>query len=270
MVQLPKNFETYAEARKTGFLNMKNNTKNTLTFAEKHPRLNILIGMLFILIIIAIVLLSIYYIVEYIGIGVTNIISWLSSFASNLDAVIIVALITGTVSIIGVIISSIVAKSIDYKKARRTYLAQKREEPYAEFVEMIYKVQQNVKNKNSYGEKEMIADLSKFSKKITLWGSSKVVNKWVKFRENGANPNAATDNLFIMEDIMNEMRKDLGLKRVKKGNLLAFFVNDIKQVMKGNEKINPEIKQRIKCMKKLGFLTGIIMTKHCVSLLIEK
>lgn len=51
---------------------MKNNTKNTLTFAEKHPRLNILIGMLFILIIIAIVLLSIYYIVEYIGIGVTN------------------------------------------------------------------------------------------------------------------------------------------------------------------------------------------------------
>lgn len=82
----------------------------------------------------------------------------------------------------------------------------------------------------------MIADLSKFSKKITLWGSSKAVNKWVKFRENGANPNAATDNLFIMEDIMNEMRKDLGLKRVKKGNLLAFFVNDIKQVMKGNEK----------------------------------
>ncbi len=27
---------------------------------------------------------------------------------------------------------------------------------------------------------------------------------------------------------MNEMRKDLGMKKVKKGNLLAFFINDIK------------------------------------------
>lgn len=215
---------------------MKNNTQSTPTFAEKHPRLNMLIGMLLIVIIAAVGLLSIYYIFKYIGIGITNIASWLSSLASKLDAVIIVALITGTVSIVGVIISSIVSKSVDYKKARRTYLAQKREEPYAEFVEMIYKVQQNVKNENSYSEKEMTSDLSKFSKKITLWGSSKVVNKWVKFRENGTDPSLAKENLFIMEDIMNEMRKDLGLKKVKKGNLLAFFVNDIKQVMKGNKK----------------------------------
>lgn len=215
---------------------MKNDTQNTTTFAEKHPRLNMLIGMLLFLVMAAIGLILIYYIVKYVGIGITNIVSWLSSLASKLDAVIIVALISGTVSITGVIISTIVSKSIDYKKSRRTYLAQKREEPYAEFVEMIYKMQQNVKNKNSYGEKEMIADLSKFSKKITLWGSSKVVNKWVEFRENGTDPKSATENLFIMEDIMNEMRKDLGLKKVKKGNLLAFFINDIKQVMRGNKK----------------------------------
>lgn len=215
---------------------MKNDTQNTTAFAERHPRLNMLIGMLLFLVMAAIGLILIYCIVKYVGIGITNIVSWLSSLASKLDAVIIVALISGTVSITGVIISTIVSKSIDYKKSRRTYLAQKREEPYAEFVEMIYKMQQNVKNKNSYGEKEMIADLSKFSKKITLWGSSKVVNKWVEFRENGTDPKSATENLFIMEDIMNEMRKDLGLKKVKKGNLLAFFINDIKQVMKGNKK----------------------------------
>lgn len=34
---------------------------------------------------------------------------------------------------------------------------------------------------------------------------------------------------------MNEMRRDLGLRRVKKGNLLAFFVNDIKEIMKKNK-----------------------------------
>lgn len=152
--------------------------------------------------------------------------------ASKMDAVVIVALITGTVSIIGVIISSIVAKIIDYKKSRQEYLAKKREIPYGEFVEMIYKVQGNIKSEGSYTEKMMMDDLSKFSKQITLWGSSRVVNKWVKFREEGANPNAKSDNLFLMEDIMNEMRKDLGMKKVKKGNLLAFFVNDIKSILK--------------------------------------
>ena len=97
---------------------------------------------------------------------------------------------------------------------------------------MIYKIQQNIKNSGSYTEEMMLEDLSKFSRQITLWGSSKVVKKWVKFRENGPKPDMGTDNLFLMEEIMNEMRKDLGLKKVKKGNLLAFFVNDIKEVIK--------------------------------------
>ena len=81
----------------------------------------------------------------------------------------------------------------------------------------------------------MIKDLSKFSKKITLWGSTKVVKKWVEFREKGANSDAGVENLFILEEIMNEMRKDLGLRKVKKGNLLAFFINDIKEAMKNNK-----------------------------------
>ncbi len=105
---------------------------------------------------------------------------------SKLDAVVIVALITGMVSIVGVVISSIVAKFIEYRKNRQNYLAQKREIPYGEFVDMIYKVQGTIKNKKSYTQEEMIADISKFSKQLTLWGSHRVVNKWgIKFRENG-------------------------------------------------------------------------------------
>ena len=159
-------------------------------------------------------------------------IDWSTSAASKMDVVVIVALITGTVSIVSVIISSVIAKLIDYKKNRKEYLSQKREEPYGEFVEMVYKIQQNGKNNNSYTEKMMMDDLSKFSRQITLWGSTNVVKKWIKFREQGANPEAKIDNLFVLEDIMNEMRKDLGLRKVKKGNLLAFFVNDIKEVMR--------------------------------------
>ena len=206
------------------------------SFAEKHPRWNMLIGLLLLFLLLVIGIFLLYFIFKYIGLGLSNLVLWLTSLASKMEAVVIVALITGGVSITGVIISSIVAKSVDYKKARRTYLAQKREKPYGEFIEMVYKIQQNAKKPNSYTEKDMITDLSKFSKQITLWGSSKVVYKWVKFRENGAKPEAGKENLFVLEDIMNEMRKDMGLKRVKKGNLLAFFINDIKVVMKEMKK----------------------------------
>lgn len=200
--------------------------------AEKHPNINTLIGLFLVFIIASVLWGIVYYLLACLRIMIMKFIDWSTSAASKMDVVVIVALITGTVSIVSVIISSVIAKLIDYKKNRKEYLSQKREEPYGEFVEMVYKIQQNGKNNNSYTEKMMMDDLSKFSRQITLWGSTNVVKKWIKFREQGANPEAKIDNLFVLEDIMNEMRKDLGLRKVKKGNLLAFFVNDIKEVMR--------------------------------------
>ena len=211
---------------------MDKQKKEKPPLAERHPKLYTLLGVLFLIILVGLSALVIYILFKYCSIGLAKMIDWLSSAVSKLDAVVIVALITGCVSIIGVVISSIFAKRVEYKRSRQEYLAKKREEPYGEFVDMIYKIQQNSRKSGSYTDKQMLEDLSKFSKQITLWGSSKVVNKWVKFRENSLNPESAGKNLLVLEDIMNEMRKDLGLKKVKKGNLLAFFVNDIKSAMK--------------------------------------
>ena len=77
------------------------------TFAEKHPKLNILIGFLFIFIIGYVVIYAIVKIIKT-GIEVLDIIS-------GFDAVIIVALITGVVSIFTVLIS----KLIEYKNNRQ-------------------------------------------------------------------------------------------------------------------------------------------------------
>lgn len=189
------------------------------SFAEKYPKLNMLIGLLILIILGGLVILMLIAV----GKGVGSLIGKLV----KMDAVVVVALITGGVSITGVVLSSIVGKSLEYKKARNEYLAQKREEPYGQFVDVVYKVQQNTKNPGSYTEKEMIEDISKFSKQITLWGSPKVAKSWKEFRYNGAKPDGSYNNLFVMESIMNEMRKDLGVKKLKKGELLSFFVNDI-------------------------------------------
>lgn len=212
---------------------MKTNAKvDKQPFAKRHPKLNLLLGLGLLLFFIGILIFVVYIAGKYIIVGVTIAVNWLTSLTSKLDAVIIVALITGCVSIVSVLISSIVAKRIEYNRSRQEYLAKKREEPYGQFVDMIYKIQQNTKQKGSYTEKQMLMDISQFSKQITLWGSSSVVNKWVEFRENGSNPEFAQKNLLVLEDIMNEIRKDLGLKKTKKGNLLAFFINDIKTAIK--------------------------------------
>ena len=202
------------------------------SLSEAHPALNLLLSFFLILVFVAASL----WIVQYIINRIKDFFNWLMTAVSTLDAVIIVALITAAVSIVGVVISSVVSKFIEYKKARQDYLAQKREAPYGEFVDMIYKIQGTVKSRKNYTQEEMIADVSKFSKQLTLWGSHRVVNKWVKFRENGTDPESAKKNLLLMEDIMNEMRRDLGLKKVKQGTLLAFFINDIKETMKEMKK----------------------------------
>lgn len=158
---------------------------------------------------------------------------------SNMDAVVIVALITGSVSILGVVISSIVSKIIEYRQNTKRYLYEKKEEPYSEFIEMVYKMQKNVKENKEYNEKEMLDDIFSFSKKLTLWGSSKVIRKWLAFRkisqEQNDNP---TDNLFILEEIIFEIRKDMGQKKnsLKQGDILAFFVNDIKDYLPKDKK----------------------------------
>lgn len=198
-----------------------------VSFLESHPRLNFLWGLALFMLFLYVGIVAI----KWVGNIIIDALGKTLDKLSNLEAVIIVALITAAVSIVSVLFTSVISKYIDYRKNRQDYLAKKREEPYGEFVEMLYKVQQNSKNCGGYTNEQMIEDISSFSRKITLWGSSRVVKKWVKFRENGSNADAGLDNLLLMESIMNEMRKDLGLKKVKQGELLAFFVNDIKEVL---------------------------------------
>jgi len=210
--------------------------ERNLTFAEKHPRLNLLIGFLLLVLIASFALAFLSRTLDFIAASVISFIQSLSQIVDKLDAVIIVALITGGVSILSIILSSIVAKSLEYRRARREYLTLKREVPYGEFIDMVYKLNQSMKPEHEYPQEEMIKDIMDFSKKITLWGSPKVVKDWSKFKENALKSNTAFENIMLTEKIMNDMRKDLGMKRVKKGDLLSFYINDIKEAMKKDSK----------------------------------
>ena len=159
---------------------------------------------------------------------------YLKNFVNNTDKVIVVAMITGTVSIIGVLFSSVVAKIIDYRYNVKKYLYDKREIPYEQFISMVYAIMSDTKKpeEQRMTETEMMEKVAEFSKGLTLWGSNRVVKKWLKYRKASLEM-AGPQSLLLLEDIMYEMRRDVGLKkRMKKGDMLAFFVNDIEKLVK--------------------------------------
>lgn len=59
-----------------------------------------------------------------------------------------------------------------------------------------------------------------------------MIIKWIEIRElnSKSNSNAnAIDNLFLLEEVIFLIRKDLGQKNsnLEKGDILRFFINDI-------------------------------------------
>ena len=204
------------------------------TFAEKHPKLNTLFGLVLFLLLVAGGIYLLNLILVFLKNLFTTFGSFLSNFVSSTDKVIVVAMITGTVSIIGVVISSIIAKIVDYRFNVKKLLYDKREVPYEQFIEMVYSIMEDTKKPENkrMTEEEINKKVSEFSRGLTLWGSNRVVKKWIKYRKNAAQ-NPDNENLFLLEQILYEMRKDVGLRRkMKKGVMLSFFINDIENALK--------------------------------------
>lgn len=140
----------------------------------------------------------------------------------TLDAVVIVTLITGAISIVGVVISKI----FESREATKRYLYEKKEIPYTDIIQMIYKLPLYVNDKKA-DNREMINDIREMSKKISMWGSDTVIKKWHEFiKETRTNPDRS---MFKLEEVILEIRKDLGQRnrKLERGDMLRFFVNDL-------------------------------------------
>ena len=92
---------------------------------------------------------------------------------------------------------------------------------------MFYKINDSSQNNVEYTIEEMTKDMKAFSQELTLWGSKKVVKKWVSYKTGITKYTNPQDNLAALEVIMNEMRKDMGTGKVKKWELMKLFINDL-------------------------------------------
>lgn len=215
---------------------MKVNEK--IPFAQRHPKINSMISFLILIIFMFMVIWTIWFFISTLGKGIDQFATFLKRFVSTTDKVIIVAMITGGVSIIGVVFSSVISKIIDYRYNIKKYLYDKREVPYEQFISMIYTIMEQTKKpeEERMTQSEVEKMVSQFAQGLTLWGSNRVVKKWLKYRK-AVSDNPNMDNLLLLEDIIYEIRRDVGQrKKLGKGDMLSIFINDIEEIIAGRNR----------------------------------
>lgn len=149
---------------------------------------------------------------------------------SSLDSAIVVALITGAVSALSFFGNSVV-NSVAKK---REYLRVHREEPYMRLISLVYDFQAAASKGAGMADDELEKILMQFNKELTLWGSSKAIQAWGNWRRCSSSGSVdPLQNLFGMEKVMVQLRKDMGMRRgIRKGDLLRLMVSDIDSFLK--------------------------------------
>ena len=176
---------------------------------------NMLVNGIGVVLTIALIIVTIMLLMKYIPIFFL----YLTKMASKLDAVVIVALITGTLTVI----SSALSKFLEYRQDNIRYLVSKREKSYLRFIEMIYKKLSSGLDNSQYDHKDFVKDFYAICGELTLWGSKSVVNK-IFLLCGKINDDESISK--IIDDIMNEMRKDLGVGKTANGKILDLIIKD--------------------------------------------
>lgn len=184
-------------------------------------------GLVALLAIVIIAVIAAAWLINLVGPGISAFFSSLST----LDTGVIVALVTGTVSIVTFVAGGIVNSCMK----SREYLRLHREEPYMQLIAMFYDFQAQTKLNKAISQEELYGVFNHFTKELTLWGSSKAIQLWGNWRVSSSRATSDPEELlFGMEQVLMQLRKDMGLKRgIRKGDLLRLIVNDIDNYLGG-------------------------------------
>jgi len=110
---------------------------------------------------------------------------------------------------------------------------------YEDLIKFMFRILMGTKTGNTPTEKEMLDFMSDFTQSIMVWGSDDVLAAWVKWRRTAVNAEELKANpmklMLLYEDLILTIRSDLGHKNrsLRTGDVLALFVNDIDQQLKG-------------------------------------
>lgn len=136
-------------------------------------------------------------------------------------------LVTSSVTILLAVISLVVGKLWEQRLKIRDDIRARKIPVYEKQIETFFSVimAEKIKGKK-INERELAKAFTEFSEKLIVWGSSDVIQAWVKFRTTKFE---GAQGLRIMQDLFLAIRKDLGndTSKLKDGELLRLFVNDL-------------------------------------------
>lgn len=198
-----------------------------LSQAEKKAGVrDIILGLIFIIVLLAGVGCVLYLLVTRLGPLLTSFFASLSS----LDSAVIVALITGMISIISFVGGNLVSSMMKKKE----YLRERRESPYMKLISLVYDMQGSVRDSKEVSQERLNELIDQFNRELTLWGSSKAIRLWGNWRTSTAAGHLKPLDLLLgMEKVLVQLRKDMGIRgRLSKGDILRLTINDFDEVLK--------------------------------------
>jgi len=159
----------------------------------------------------------------------------LASLNSDIAVATIAASATAFVSVLSIVLG----KAYEARALVRQQHRERKVPVYEDLIKFMFRVLMGPKTDDAPTEKEVLQFMSDFTQRIMVWGSDEVLAAWVRWRR------AATDAadleanpmrlMLLYEQLILTIRRDLGHrnKSLATGDVLALFVNDIDQQLKG-------------------------------------
>jgi hypothetical protein len=157
----------------------------------------------------------------------------------SLDSDIAVAIIAAAATVFVSVLSIVLGKAYESRALDRREHREKKIPVYEDLIKFMFRILMGVKTGDTPTEKEMLDFMSDFNQRIMVWGSDDVLAAWVQWRRTATSEADVKANpmklMLLYEQLILTIRRDLGHrnKNLDTGDVLALFVNDIDQLLKG-------------------------------------
>ena len=163
---------------------------------------------------------------------------WLWKQVVAQSAQVATAIIAGAFSLVATITALVITKIWERRKEIELELRKKKTPVYDEFVDFLSTMFTGSPHIDKPDEAAQAAFFLGFTKNSIIWSSDKVLKEYSTFRRQmvAAAKQPESDpytGLIAYENMLKAIRVDMGHKNkgLKEGDLLAFYVNDIDQVL---------------------------------------
>lgn len=159
------------------------------------------------------------------------------------------SLITASIAALVATVSLFYSRLLDRRKDIEQEHRKQKIPAYEKFMEFWFKALFASKLGLEPVDEHSVAEFARdFSQQMIIWGADDVVTGYVAFKNAFTNsPGLTTANgaaaLFLFEEFLFALRRDIGHKnkKLKRGDLLSLFVNDMPSVLDAQQTVQPGV-----------------------------